>query len=217
MRQIPRLIFAAWFVAAGARADLDDLFQRVELLTANGASELALRVLDGSLGKSPSQPATLALAASIALQAGQIERAAGYATRLASIAPDAPATLRVEGDLAMAQKRYGDAIRHYDAAARSGSDSLLAGARYRARLAAGAPRPEAPLEEWLARVPGDAAVRVLLAEHEQRTGNAPQTLSDVQRDWLARLRKERGLQAAVRLAGPFIMRPEVYTMPEFVM
>ena len=39
----------------------------------------------------------------------------------------------------------------------------------------------------------------------QRSGNAPQALSDVQRDWLVRLRKERGLQAAVRLAGPFIM------------
>jgi CHAT domain-containing protein len=39
----------------------------------------------------------------------------------------------------------------------------------------------------------------------QRTGNAPQALADVQRDWLVKLRKERGLQAAVRLAGPFIL------------
>jgi len=30
-------------------------------------------------------------------------------------------------------------------------------------------------------------------------------LADVQRDWLAELRKERRLLAAVRLAGPFIM------------
>lgn len=35
--------------------------------------------------------------------------------------------------------------------------------------------------------------------------NAPQALADVQREWLARLRQERGLQAAVTIAGPFIM------------
>ena len=39
----------------------------------------------------------------------------------------------------------------------------------------------------------------------QRIGNTPQALADVQCDWLVRLRKERGLQTAVRLAGPFIM------------
>jgi CHAT domain-containing protein len=38
-----------------------------------------------------------------------------------------------------------------------------------------------------------------------KTGNAAQALSDTQRDWLVKLRKERGLLAAVRLAGPFIM------------
>jgi hypothetical protein len=38
-----------------------------------------------------------------------------------------------------------------------------------------------------------------------KTGNAPQALADTQRDWLVRLRKEHGLLAAVRLAGPFIL------------
>jgi len=38
-----------------------------------------------------------------------------------------------------------------------------------------------------------------------KTGNAPQALADTQRDWLVKLRKEIGLLAAVRLAGPFIM------------
>ncbi|MDA1272746.1 MAG: CHAT domain-containing protein, partial [Verrucomicrobia bacterium] len=37
------------------------------------------------------------------------------------------------------------------------------------------------------------------------SGNAPKALANVQRDWLVTLRKERGLQAAVNLAGPFIM------------
>jgi CHAT domain-containing protein len=38
-----------------------------------------------------------------------------------------------------------------------------------------------------------------------KSGNAPQALADVQRHWLVKLRKDRGLAYAVRLAGPFIM------------
>jgi CHAT domain-containing protein len=42
-------------------------------------------------------------------------------------------------------------------------------------------------------------------EAAHKTGNAPQALADVQRDWLVRLRKERGLAVAVIRAGPFIL------------
>jgi tetratricopeptide (TPR) repeat protein len=38
-----------------------------------------------------------------------------------------------------------------------------------------------------------------------KSGNAPQALADTERDWLVKLRKERGLLSAVQLAGPFIM------------
>jgi tetratricopeptide (TPR) repeat protein len=38
-----------------------------------------------------------------------------------------------------------------------------------------------------------------------KTGNAPEALAKVQRDWLVKLRKERGLASAVNLAGPFII------------
>jgi tetratricopeptide (TPR) repeat protein len=38
-----------------------------------------------------------------------------------------------------------------------------------------------------------------------KTGNAAQALAETQRDWLVKLRKERGLLPAVQLAGPFIM------------
>lgn len=37
------------------------------------------------------------------------------------------------------------------------------------------------------------------------TDDAPRALADTQRDWLVKLRKEKGLLAAVRDAGPFIM------------
>jgi CHAT domain-containing protein len=38
-----------------------------------------------------------------------------------------------------------------------------------------------------------------------KSSNASQALADAQRDWLVKLRKGKGLLAAVRLAGPFIM------------
>lgn len=45
-------------------------------------------------------------------------------------------------------------------------------------------------------------------EHAFKSGNAPQALAEVQRDWLVKLREERGLLAAVRLAGPFILNSQ---------
>ena len=38
-----------------------------------------------------------------------------------------------------------------------------------------------------------------------KSGNAPEALAEVQRNWLVRLRTEKGLAQAVNLAGPFIM------------
>lgn len=42
-------------------------------------------------------------------------------------------------------------------------------------------------------------------ERFHAAGDAPRALAEVQCDWLVRLRQERGLGAAVGLAGPFIL------------
>ena len=42
-------------------------------------------------------------------------------------------------------------------------------------------------------------------EAAHATGNAPEALAKVQRDWLIKLRKEQGVANAVNLAGPFIV------------
>src|SRR5271157_4337589 len=42
-------------------------------------------------------------------------------------------------------------------------------------------------------------------ESAHQSGNAPEALAKVQREWLVKLRKEQGLANAVNLAGPFIM------------
>jgi tetratricopeptide (TPR) repeat protein len=53
----------------------------------------------------------------------------------------------------------------------------------------------------------EVTVQIMLDFYDAafRTGNAPQALADTQRDWLVKLRRERGLLSAVQLAGPFIM------------
>jgi tetratricopeptide (TPR) repeat protein len=50
-------------------------------------------------------------------------------------------------------------------------------------------------------------VEIMLDFYEaaDKTYNAPEALAEVQRTWLVKLRKELGLRAAVKLAGPFIM------------
>jgi CHAT domain-containing protein len=53
----------------------------------------------------------------------------------------------------------------------------------------------------------ETTVQIMLDFYDAafKSGNAPQALADTQRDWLVKLRKERGLLDTVRLAGPFIM------------
>jgi tetratricopeptide (TPR) repeat protein len=53
----------------------------------------------------------------------------------------------------------------------------------------------------------ETTVQIMLDFYDRafKSSNAPQALADTQRDWLVKLRKEHGLLAAVRLAGPFIM------------
>jgi CHAT domain-containing protein len=54
----------------------------------------------------------------------------------------------------------------------------------------------------------DEETAQLMAEFYERfhaSGDAPEALAQVQREWLVRLRQERGLQEAVTLAGPFIL------------
>ncbi|HEV2965554.1 MAG TPA: CHAT domain-containing protein, partial [Chthoniobacterales bacterium] len=53
----------------------------------------------------------------------------------------------------------------------------------------------------------ETTVQIMLDFYDAafKTSNAPQALADTERDWLVKLRKERGLLEAVRLAGPFII------------
>src|SRR5271157_3553595 len=53
----------------------------------------------------------------------------------------------------------------------------------------------------------EVTVEIMSAFYEaaHNSGNAPEALAEVQRNWLVKLRTEKGLAQAVNLAGPFIM------------
>ena len=42
-------------------------------------------------------------------------------------------------------------------------------------------------------------------EEALESGNAPKAMAKVQRDWLVKLREERSISQAVKLAGPFVL------------
>ena len=141
-------------------------------------TEAALDAFDGALKIDPRLQSALYLAGTVALRAGQIERSAGYVERLRQVAPTSAITMRIEGDLAMAQKRYADAASYYDKALVGGGDTLLVGARYRAGRLAGASKPEKVLQDWLSRRPEDTTARILLAEHYEQTGNVAKAVEE---------------------------------------
>ena len=53
----------------------------------------------------------------------------------------------------------------------------------------------------------EVTVQIMSAFYQaaHTSGKAPEALAEVQRNWLLKLRAEKGLAQAVNLAGPFIM------------
>jgi tetratricopeptide (TPR) repeat protein len=141
----------------------------------------------------------------IAVQSRDLERAAGYMERLRRIEPDAPMTLRLEGDLAVAQGRYKDALGLYEKAAANGGDGALAIARYRAGMLAGVAQPQKPLEDWLQRQPNDVAAITLLAERRQQMGDIAGAISLYERAVAA---APGNVMALNNLAGLYQLRKD---------
>ena len=85
--------------------------------------------------------------------------------------PSDPATLMLEGDVMMAVRDYRKASDAYDSANALKPSGVIAVKSYRARQLAKLPEPTRPLESWVASEPGDSAVRMLLAEAYQQSGD----------------------------------------------
>jgi putative PEP-CTERM system TPR-repeat lipoprotein len=134
-------------------------------LLREGKGKEALQVIDQALQAEPRNPQLLGAAVMFALQGGDVERAAGYSARLSQLDPEPPVAVRLEARVAIAQKRYGDAVELLDRAAQTGLDAQLVGERFQAARLAKLPDAERELNSWLEAHPEDVQLRILLADH----------------------------------------------------
>lgn len=139
---------------------------------AAGEPGSALTLLNDLLQKNPRSIETLQVAAATAIASHKLEQASGYVTRLQDVDPDSVTTLALDGDLAMLQKRYKDALQAYrQGAAKSNGNPQMVASEFRAARLAGEPNPDKILEDWLAKYPNDIQTTVLLAESRERAGD----------------------------------------------
>jgi putative PEP-CTERM system TPR-repeat lipoprotein len=138
---------------------------------ANRDASGALAAVDDALEADAKSAPLLALAATISLQSGKVEKSAGYVERLRQVSPDSPTTHSLEADLAMAQKRYKDALAHYRKASANGANTQLVLGEYHAARLAGETNPEAVLERWLLKNPGDVGVANVVGEQRRAKGD----------------------------------------------
>jgi Tfp pilus assembly protein PilF len=92
----------------------------------------------------------------------------------------------LEGDLAMAQKRYTDAVTHYRKAQTILNNSQLAVGEFNAARLGGESNPDKNLSKWVAANPTDVNAVAALAEYRESVGK-PQ---DARRLYEAALQKE---------------------------
>jgi tetratricopeptide (TPR) repeat protein len=138
---------------------------------ANRDASGALAAVDDALEADAKSAPLLALAATISLTSGKVEQSAGYVERLRQASPDWPTTHSLEAELAMAQKRYKQALEHYRKASANGSTTQLVIGEYHAARLVGETNPEAVLEKWLIKNPGDVVIASALGEQRRAKGN----------------------------------------------
>jgi putative PEP-CTERM system TPR-repeat lipoprotein len=87
--------------------------------------------------------------------------------------PNDPQALTLEGDVELAANQPAAALGAYAAAQRIRPSALGAVKLYQAERAAHRPDPALPLKQWLARSPGDWAVRTVLGDYELLVARQP--------------------------------------------
>lgn len=109
----------------------------------------------------------------VALRQGDPATATKLAQSLVAKLPENPIAWMLAGEAAAARTEHAEASRAFTRSFVLRPTGLAAVGDHRARVAGGLARPEQPLENWLAREPGDLAARRLLAEHFIRVERQP--------------------------------------------
>lgn len=124
-----------------------------------------------------------AAALAVRLALAQRERAAARATAdaLLKALERHPTTWLLQGQVALAEGRFDLASRAFGQSYALRPTAAAAVGDHEARIAAALPRPEVPLQNWLARQPGDVAALRRLADYFLQAGRPTEALVPLER------------------------------------
>jgi putative PEP-CTERM system TPR-repeat lipoprotein len=114
----------------------------------------------------------LALAASMAVDAGNLDRARSHVAELRRLGAPAGLLATLEGDIAIRSGNIAEGARLFAAANAATPTSELAIKEYAALRAANDPDSDLPLRKWLERQPTDTSVRFFLAQELMQKGDS---------------------------------------------
>ncbi len=118
-----------------------------------------------ALAQQPNMVPAVAALALIDVRGKKYDAALARVRSLLSERPNDADVLLLEGDVLATSGAYRDAADAYAAAARQRPDAISAAKLHQARVVGGLPKPEEPLQQWLALQPADFRVRGILASY----------------------------------------------------
>lgn len=156
-------------------------YNLARILLQTGKPEAAKEQLQQALALAPDSFVLTTQLVVAESRLGHYDRALSIINDMKNRSPDSYRLLMLEGDVLMQQKRYRQAISAYEQAATLKPSTELLVKLYAAGKIAGMPAPEARLTAWLDRHPGDARIRMLLAEHYQSNNNLAAAVEQYER------------------------------------
>jgi putative PEP-CTERM system TPR-repeat lipoprotein len=118
-----------------------------------------------ALAQQPNMVSAVAALALIDVRAKKYDAALARVRSLRAERPNDADVLLLEGDVLATSGAYRDAADAYAAAARQRPDAVSAAKLHQIRVVGGLPKPEEPLQQWLALQPADFRVRGILANY----------------------------------------------------
>lgn len=158
-----------YWILAGAVNSALGLFDqsRAALAKADQIAPHSLRVAGGM--------------ARLELRAGNPERALQLAADLATKYPEDPAVIALRADALVAAGKHAEADALLQGISSKATNSALAIAQHRLRVAGKLPDVNQPLESWLATHPKDLPVRALLAESLRASGDTARAVAEYEK------------------------------------
>ena len=129
----------------------------------------------------PGWPPAMTLLALVEMHQGQIDDAQKLIERFRSLHPNNVTAMVLEGEVNIYKQNFVAAAKAFGRAAENGAGRLAVLKQYQALVTGVQPNPEATLESWLNRNPGDHAVRTFFAQHYVFNNNGVRAIQEYQK------------------------------------